>query len=102
VARTIPWPIAGANTDVLYNQLGYQTAWNLLPEQLQSYNYERDHVKRYQMCAEAIKWMTEHPETLTGDRASELVEHNYNLFFSNTIEIMGPVKLDHILQRYAK
>jgi hypothetical protein len=38
VARTIPWPIAGANTDVLYKQLGYQTAWNLLPDQLQSYN----------------------------------------------------------------
>jgi hypothetical protein len=102
VARTIPWPIAGANADVLYKQLGYQTAWNLLPEQLQSYNYERDHVKRYQMCADAIKWMTEHPEILTSDRARELVEHNYNLFFSNTIEIMGPVKLDQILQRYAK
>lgn len=102
VARTIPWPVAGANTDVLYNRLGYQTAWNLLPEQLQSYNYERDHVKRYQMCAEAIQWMTEHPETLTSDRACELVEHNYNLFFSNTIEIMGPVKLDQILQRYVK
>jgi hypothetical protein len=102
VARSIPWPVAGANADVLYNKLGYQTAWNLLPEQLQSYNYEQDHVKRYQMCADAIKWMTEHPETLTSDRARELVEHNYNLFFSNTIEIIGPRKLDHILKRYAK
>lgn len=102
VAQTIPWPIAGANADVLYNRLGYQTAWNLLPEQLQSYNYERDHVKRYQMCADAIEWMTQHPETLTSARACELLEHNYNLFFSNTIEIMGPRKLDHILRRYAK
>jgi hypothetical protein len=46
--------------------------------------------------------MTEHPEILISDRARELVEHNYNLFFSNTIETMGPVKLDQILQRYAK
>lgn len=101
-SRTIPWPVAGANVDVLYNKLGFQTAWNLLPEQLQSYNYEQDHVKRYQMCADAIEWMTQHPETLTSARACELLEHNYNLFFSNTIEIMGPRKLDHILRRYAK
>ena len=102
ITRSIPWPIAGANTDVLYNQLGFQTAWNLLPKQLQSYNYEKDHIARYRMCAESIKWMAEHPEILVSDQAQDLVEHNFNYFFSNTIEARVAIKLDQILQKYSK
>jgi hypothetical protein len=100
ITRTIPWPISGANTDTLYNQLGLKTAWNLLPEQLQLYNYERDHVQRHQMCVEAIKWVGENPEILTGPEAQAIVEHNYTWFFSNTIETIGPKQLDKIIQEY--
>jgi len=102
ITRSIPWPIAGANTDVLYNQLGFKTAWNLLPKQLQSYNHEKDHIARYRMCAESIKWMTEHPEILVSDQAKDLVEHNFNYFFSNTIEAQVAVKLDQILRKYSQ
>lgn len=102
ITKSIPWPIAGSNTDVLYNQLGFKTAWNLLPEQLQSYNYEKDHIARYRMCAEAINWMAQHPEILVSAQAQDLVEHNYNYFFSNTIEALGPIKLDQILRKYSK
>jgi len=100
ITRTIPWPISGANTDTLYNQLGLKTAWNLLPQQLQLYNYERDHVQRHQMCVEAIKWVGENPEILTGPEAQAIVEHNYTWFFSNTIETIGPKQLDKIIQEY--
>ena len=102
IAKSIPWPIAGANTDVLYNDLGFLTAWNLLPENLQAYNYEPDHAKRYRMCAEAIKWMADHPEILISDRAQALVQHNYEQFFTNTLEAMGPIKFDQIIKNIIK
>ena len=100
--KCVPWPVGGANIDVLYNQLGLKTAWNLLPDQLQLYNYELDHVKRYQMCAHAIKWVSENPEILTGPAAQELLENNYNWFFSNQIETIGPQQFDRIIQEYTK
>jgi hypothetical protein len=102
VTKTLPWPIGGANTDVLYNQLGIKTAWNLLPERLQLYNCERDHAKRYQMCAEAIRWVGEHPEVLTTPLAQEMLESNYIWFFDNTMDANAPVKLDKIIQRIKK
>jgi len=102
VSRSIPWPIGGANMDVLYDQIGFKTAWHLLPDHLKSYTYEKDHVKRYRMCAEAIKWLAEHPEKLIDTQALEIIEHNYNFFFNNTLDATGPIKFDSIIQKYIK
>ena len=102
ITRSIPWPIGGAHIDVLYNQLGVKTAWNLLPDHLKSYNYEKNHVKRYTQCVEAIRWMGEHPEVLVGPEANAIREHNYTWMFANTIDTIGVIKLDQIIQEYKK
>lgn len=100
VTKTIPWPIGGANTDLLYNKLGFQTAWNLLPEQLQLYNYEKDHVKRHQMCANAVAWLARNYEVLTSTKAYNLVENNFKTLYSNKLDKASAIQLDNVIRKY--
>lgn len=102
ITRAIPWPVGGANIDLLYNKMGFMTAWNLLPESLQAYNYEKDHLRRYNMCAEAMAWLADHPEILFGDQAQHIIKHNYDFFFTNTLEDQVPKQLENILDKYKK
>jgi hypothetical protein len=100
VAKTVPWPIGGANIHPMYNEIGFKTAWNLLPPYLQAYTYELDHIRRYELCAEAIRWMGEHPEVLASDQAQDIVEHNHCFFFSTNLDIVSVQQLDEILKKH--
>ena len=43
--------------NTLYNSLGFYTAWNILPEDLQQFDFEQDHNNRYIMMVDALKWL---------------------------------------------
>lgn len=100
VSKTIPCPIGGANIDLLYNKLGFQTAWNLLPEQLQLYNYEKDHVKRYQMCSDAIAWLARNHEMLTSTKAHDLIENNFKTLYTNKLDKATAIQIDNLIRKY--
>ena len=102
VSKTIPWPIGGALTDVLYNELGYKTAWNLLPDPLKSYTYETNHQARVKKCVEAIDWLANNSDLLTSEQAFNILENNYNLMFTNKHDIIGVEYLDSLIKKYAK
>jgi hypothetical protein len=37
-AESLPWPIGGSNIHKLYNEIGFYTAWNVLPDHLKLFD----------------------------------------------------------------
>lgn len=102
VSGAIPFPLSGAKTHQLYNAHGYQTAWNLLPPDLQKFDDELDHVKRYQQIVEAIGWLTDNSEIFQSDQANSLRIQNQVNFYKNTLDTLVVEKLDLVLQTSKK
>lgn len=75
-AGSLPFPIAGANVNKLYNSIGYATAWNLLPREHQKFDEELDHFKRINMMIDALKWIEDNPFALQSDEFAELTRQN--------------------------
>lgn len=75
-AGSLPFPIAGANVNSLYNSLGYYTAWNLLPKELQVYDNELDHFKRSEQTVNALQWLESNPEVLQSEKFLEFTRQN--------------------------
>jgi len=101
VAGTIPWPIAGAKTHAMYNQSGYQTAWNLLPLEHQQFDNEYDHKLRYDKIILAIEWLKQNSHVLTSEMARNITQNNYLKFFTNTLDITTVQKFHSILTTVA-
>jgi hypothetical protein len=102
VAGAIPWPIAGAKTHAMYNQSGYQTAWNLLPPEHQQFDNEYDHKLRYDKIILAIDWLKQNNHVLTSEMARDITQKNYLKFFTNTLDIATVQKLHSILTTIPK
>jgi hypothetical protein len=101
VAGTIPFPVSGARTHQMYNAHGYQTAWNLLPYELQDFDNELEHSVRYKKIVQAIEWL-ENSNALMSDHAQKIKEQNQNNFYKNTIDSISVKKLDSILKTHKK
>lgn len=82
-ARCIPFPIGGAKINHLYNQLGYFTAWNLLPDDMRNYDDELDHFRRHELMIKAIGYLVHHPELLDSDLAESMVDANHVHFLTD-------------------
>jgi len=98
----MPWPVGGSNVNAQYNQLGFYTAWNLLPEQLQSYDSIKDHRLRYQKLVEAISWANNHPEIFTGEQYEKYVRQNFEniIRFAPVLDSMS--YLDKIINEFSR
>ena len=97
LAKTLPWPIGGANTNHLYNRLGFKTAYNLLPLEHQQFDSEIDHVKRTYLCVKAVQWLSENMHVLETDLAKSIVKHNYELYHVSALDVFGAQKLDALI-----
>jgi hypothetical protein len=75
-AGSLPLPIGGANVNQLYNNIGFYTAWNLLPDNLKLFDQIEDHIARHQMCVDAINWLQENRSIFKTDKFSELTTKN--------------------------
>ena len=75
-AGSLPFPVAGANVNKLYNSIGYATAWNLLPNEHQTFDSELDHFKRIDMMIDALKWIEDNSLVLQSDEFAELTRQN--------------------------
>ena len=100
VSKCLPFPVAGRHTNTLYNSLGFYTAWNILPEDLQQFDFEQDHNNRYTMMVDALKWLDKNIHTCK--QFDFYVEHNYNLYLDNKFAKNGVEKLYNILELVAK
>jgi hypothetical protein len=102
VAECIPFPVGGANTHKLYNQMGYYTAWNLLPENLRLFDNEPDHMIRYQLQAKAAGWLSNRKKIWQSSAVQNIVKHNKNVFFSATHDDRSALKLNSIIESLKK
>ena len=100
VAETIPMPVGGANINRLYQHLGYQTAWNLLPPELQQYDQELDHLKRYSIIADAVQWLANNPGVFLTRAAQRIRQNNKLRVFESTVDLHTMHRLDEILANY--
>ena len=81
----IPWPIGGANINQLYNQLGFKTAWNLLPDNLKDYDQELNHFKRYEKITTAARWLQDNLQVLSTPAAKDISANNKQRFLDHEI-----------------
>lgn len=98
VTRTIPWPVSGSRTNHLYNILGFQTAWNLLPEHLQSWDDQEDHVVRIDQMMKALEWIRARPDIWLSDTAQDIRNHNYTSVFSIGFENQCAIRFDKLVK----
>ena len=99
---SIPFPIGGANVNKLYNQLGFYTAWNLLPKQLQTFDTITDHLLRTQKTLDAVQWLYEHSEIFLSDQFDELVQNNKNNFLEAQFDSIATLDFDKLLTKHCR
>lgn len=98
----LPWPVGGSNIHRLYNEIGFYTAWNLLPEDLQCFDSEKDHLVRYRSLLQAIKWLEDNPEILHSQQAQDMIVSNRQRFLTCAAGVNGVEKFDQILKEFLK
>lgn len=101
-AETLPMPVAGANVNRLYNEVGFYTAWNLLPEEIQSFDSMLDHNLRYQNLSRAIKWLAEHPEVFDSDEYYTMTRQNKIHFLTCRCNYQAVVKFDQVIKGFVR
>ena len=99
-ARSLPFPIGGARTNQLYNELEFFTAWNLLPEELKQFDNVLDHNQRYHLAAQAVDWLYKNPQVFQSDLAKTMVEHNRNNFIDGKYDLIVAQSLEKIILSY--
>lgn len=100
VAGSLPFPVGGANINKLYNSVGFRTAWNLLPEELQKFDSVLDHKQRYQVMVSAIQWLQQNKEVFQSKEFDQAVEINYNNLLSSNIDTQNILNLIEIIERH--
>lgn len=100
-AGCLPWPVGGSNLNLLYNQTGFYTAWNVLPPELQKFDAILDHRERYRQEITAIDWLSKNPEVLVADSTQALIASNQNLLYNNNVITLKFVtQFDELIRKY--
>jgi hypothetical protein len=101
-AGSLPWPIGGSNINSLYNEIGFSTAWNLLPDTLKKFDSVKDHSERHQLTVEAISWLSNNSHIFESDQYKQLVDQNRISFLAGDCDYKSVLLLDNIFQRLDK
>lgn len=96
-SESIPFPIGGSDINYLYNDLGYQTAWNLLPNELKKFDREKNHSYRYQKAVEAIRWLDQNRDVFLTQTCNDIRTENKKKFFENSMIIVAVKKLHQLI-----
>jgi hypothetical protein len=81
-AGSLPFSVGGSLLNQNYNEIGFYTAWNLLPDDLKKFDQIKDHAQRYQQCIHAIRWLNDHPEVFETQTCHDMVDHNRTKFLT--------------------
>ena len=99
-AGSLPWPVGGSNINKMYKDLGFYTAWNLLPEEHQKFDQEKDHMLRYQGLAAATAWLSANKEVLVDDRAKGMLQSNLINMLTCSLDVQAVQKFDKLITQY--
>lgn len=97
--QTFPIPVGGANINRYYNELGFYTAWNLLPEDLRLFDTILDHNNRYTQLVRAIEWLEKNPKVFTTNSSIEMLKQNKENLLTNNIEFVMTSKFSNFLNK---
>ena len=98
LASSMPFPIAGSDVNQLYNRLGFWTAWNLLPMNLQGFDSEKNHALRYQGAVDAIAWLNANKDVFATETCKNMLLQNKLNFVSNTMSSAVMEKICSVLE----
>ena len=90
----LPLPIAGSNTNKLYNDLGFYTAWNLLPDALRDYDAMPNHMERIDYMIHAIRWLSDNINDID---TTKLCEMNYVNYIKTKVPLITAKRLHQVL-----
>lgn len=99
-AGSLPFPIGGSNINQYYNDIGFYTAWNLLPDNLKQFDQMSDHAARYQQAVDAVDWLNSNRSVFKSDRALSMINQNRSNFLTCECDIISVKKLDNIMQPF--
>lgn len=78
----IPFPIGGAKICRLYNELGFKTAHDLLPQEM-AFDHILNHKERLDKAADTLIWLNENKDILESEEARDMIIHNKINFYQN-------------------
>jgi hypothetical protein len=101
VSGSLPFPIGGSNTNRLYNDTGFFTAWNLLPDELKQFDAIKDHQVRFEKAVQAISWLCDHPEVFDLDTTQKMLYHNmqHMCYFPHHHQMQ---RFDQVINKHSK
>jgi hypothetical protein len=99
---SLPFPIGGANINQLYNDVGFYTAWNLLPDNLKQFDRVKDHLQRYQQAVDAIVWLNSTQSVFENDQFATMVNHNRSNFLTCSCDYISINRFYDILKTKLK
>lgn len=99
-AGSFAWPVGGSNINQMYRDLGFYTAWNLLPKELQEFDQTTDHVTRYQQLIKSIQWLSENPQVFLTTTAQDMLKSNKINLFNANADLLSIKRFDEILRKY--
>ena len=101
-AQSLPFPISGANVNQLYNQVGFYTAWNLLPDELKVFDSVADHEVRQRGSINAIRWLHNNPEVFNSLKFIEYTRQNKEQFLTCHCDSIAVQNFDNLMMKYLK
>jgi hypothetical protein len=69
-------PFGGCNMHALFRDLGFETAWCLLPNELAKFDQCQSHMDRWQQQCVALNWLLDHPQVFQSDFAQKTLLNN--------------------------
>jgi len=97
-AGSLPFPISGANVNQFYNNIGFYTAWNLLPDDLKLFDQITDHKIRYDKAVEAVKWLDDNRSVFEGEQFKYMVDQNRANFLTNECDNNSTIQFHTIMK----
>jgi hypothetical protein len=101
-AGSLPFPIGGANINRLYNDIGFYTAWNLLPDELKLFDQNTDHTSRYQQAVDAVGWLDANRSVFESQQFEYMANQNRANFLTCDCDYVSVSRLYDIVQAKLK
>jgi hypothetical protein len=100
-AGALPFPISGAGIHSMYKDLGFYTAWNLLPAELQIFDQMTDHQERYMLTCRAIKYLHNNPLMFQSEKFKQYIDHNRLHMYTHRFSLHGIKTFIKILEKHS-